>query len=1445
MISLGNIANRYLQNISSGGPLRENKNIVNNGTSGKKFGQDDVTGMRGRKKLAINDSEENLNASWFENQRHSLQGYEYLCRVGEAKQWIENCIGEELPAESVLSNDGFRDGVILAKLTRAFVPDLVRKIIPSSKRLQFRHTENINNFFQFLDLIGIPELFRFELTDLYDKKNIPKVIFCIHALSFLLAQEDKAPKMGNLVGKLEFTEDEIKASEKVLDGANLPNFKTVSEPKKEKRVEKRAPSPEPQPEPEPETETEPEPELEPEPEVSEEEVEPEPTNEELELLLFSVIKFQSLARGFIFRYGMFVERMVIKSNEGTITRLQAIVRRNKFLNSDAYQEMKMVGSCDEMTELQSIIRGGMARRVLRHSIRKIYKKNYITIIGLQSKLRGDKVRKDLSSCIEGVEDQAIVVLQSVFRRKLAHKRMARVNRKIHRFEMPITEIQSYIRGDNVRNQLRDQLKKLDYALTSIIHLQAIIRLQLQLRQFEQQQQGIRAMKQHVSHLQAIIRGNKFRASMRALENRLNRHIVGIVSLQSIGRAGIVRKQLNTVLDTLDLREGSINKLLGIIRGDMLRQDIRDIKQELQDYLPDVISVQSSIRGLLARYSQDVLLDALEEQEEDVVELQSLLRGYLVRRANKERDAYYLRNIDKILIIQSYIKTKDFTNAYKKLIYMKNPPLTVLLKFAYLLNDTDKDFQDEILLNKLGEKITHINQENEILEQTNKQLDIKIALLVQNKITLEELIRQRNNGYNGYKVVSTPNIGMTTNVNKLTSSQIEILQKVFYILQTDPQYYISILSSKQELSNSQYCIFKTFFSDKASKREEFLFTNFLSELLVSNINSCSSVDEFINNYIENPCPWQKLLTSFFKTPPQKATLKNSFSRILNSISNIENLLLESNPVIIYQSILEAENKPFTNITVEEAIKMPEVREQFIQNLGQLREFNNQLIELIQQQIDEFPKSVKILMLVMYRSLKLRFEIDDRLALSLAGYLFIELYINSIIKNPENFGIVLNTENNYTTLKLKKNLLEISKLLSQLILMTAFPPNEMYLQPLNDYIESQTNTIEGILRQLVSHLDIEQSYGITIYDDLTNYQKPKFVIELEDLNKVVALLKKNQSLFDDKLGVANLNLKDLKYSIGGTRVMLNLIPNVKDVGKLGSKTKTMLIQIKRCIIYMIQVQSAPNLIHLLLLKIKPHDEELFKQIIQDEQKEKIEKSIYTNAVAGSLGDLTKISYHELKCLALEKILELELMGILNRENNFQQLINEIASDIKDKRDQRNNQQKQIDNAEKIIKGLKDKQVKMKNILAVYNDYINKAMNLLQTKPQKKKLFPFINKQYFYQKELKRQGKVPKFGSYKYSAKYLWDLGILEELNTIKGPELPKVDFMFSCDEVGVFLIEAASGSIPIPNAVAKVTLDELLFNQYESKECVEIYEGVVKFNTNTFLNFIFKKFYDSGN
>jgi len=95
---------------------------------------------------------------WADTQRHLLQAYEYLCHVGEAQQWIEGCLGEELGFGVVDMEESLRNGIALAKLVKVFQGEGVVRRIYEAPKLAFRHSDNINYFFNFVRHVGLPEV---------------------------------------------------------------------------------------------------------------------------------------------------------------------------------------------------------------------------------------------------------------------------------------------------------------------------------------------------------------------------------------------------------------------------------------------------------------------------------------------------------------------------------------------------------------------------------------------------------------------------------------------------------------------------------------------------------------------------------------------------------------------------------------------------------------------------------------------------------------------------------------------------------------------------------------------------------------------------------------------------------------------------------------------------------------------------------------------------------------------------------------------------------------------------------------------------------------------------------------------------------------------------------------------------------------------------------------
>uniref|UniRef100_A0A670ZLA5 IQ motif containing GTPase activating protein 3 n=1 Tax=Pseudonaja textilis TaxID=8673 RepID=A0A670ZLA5_PSETE len=180
--------------------------------------------------------DERLTADEMDERRRQNVAYQYLCHLEEAKRWIEACLKEPLPPPTELE-ESLRNGVTLAKLAHFFAPDAfpLGKIYDRDQArfqacgLHFRHTDNINRWRDAMSRVGLPVIFHPETTDIYDKKNMPRVVYCIHALSLYLFRRGLAPQIQDLYGKVDFTDEEINHMKGELEkyGLQLPTFSKI------------------------------------------------------------------------------------------------------------------------------------------------------------------------------------------------------------------------------------------------------------------------------------------------------------------------------------------------------------------------------------------------------------------------------------------------------------------------------------------------------------------------------------------------------------------------------------------------------------------------------------------------------------------------------------------------------------------------------------------------------------------------------------------------------------------------------------------------------------------------------------------------------------------------------------------------------------------------------------------------------------------------------------------------------------------------------------------------------------------------------------------------------------------------------------------------------------------------------------------------------------------
>lgn len=391
----------------------------------------------------------------------------------------------------------------------------------------------------------------------------------------------------------------------------------------------------------------------------------------------------------------------------------------------------------------------------------------------------------------------------------------------------------------------------------------------------------------------------------------------------------------------------------------------------------------------------------------------------------------------------------------------------------------------------------------------------------------------------------------------------------------------------------------------------------------------------------------------------------------------------------------------------------------------------------------------------------------------------------------------------------------------------------------------------LLAVISIPPAEEHYDIDEFNDLYAKTKPTLYIKMADIFSIHKLLSREISAIcpsqDDilrdtlrELGSVQSNESELR-GVSSGEISLTLNPKLLNSEDPDADVKALFTETKRCVLYIIRIQSGANLLEILVKAITPEDEDKWEALVRDELRSSHgRRGAYADANAHL--DISALSYPDLKQIALENVLQLESIGRLTRTNHYQDLLNTIAVDIRTKHRRRLQRQRELENVKTTLARLNEQAVYLEQQLKTYNDYIEQAMVTLQNKKGKKRFVMPFTKQWDHERELQRSGRSFKFGSYKYSARTLADKGVLVHWRGYNERQWDRVDLTFSSNEVGVFTIDGSSGNMMIPGANAQVPLDDLLQAQFNNTQFMEFFEGALRVNVNLFLHLIMKKFYN---
>ncbi|RKP11379.1 Rho GTPase activation protein, partial [Piptocephalis cylindrospora] len=693
-------------------------------------------------------------------------------------------------------------------------------------------------------------------------------------------------------------------------------------------------------------------------------------------------------------------------------------------------------------------------------------------------------------------------------------------------------------------------------------------------------------------------------------------------------------------------------------------------------------------------------------------------------------------------------------------------------------DSEQDFEEELELERLRQQAVRRIRENQGTDRVLNDLDIKIALLERNSITLEEVIKASRRHY---RVVDDLELAhaMLKGLDKESRQRLEGYQQLFYLLQTHPPYLARLLTALRDGAPDRVkrvveTVVLTVFGFAQNPREEYLLLKLFKAAIAQEMEGIESPEEFLRS---NPT-FIKLAIHYQRGAKERKYLRDLLQPLVRYILEDPNLDLETDPLVIYRSLIREEESRTGvrsartyDVTREDALADVDTRSRLIEHLKQLRALTDQFVEAIQSSLPYMPYGIRYLAKELKEAMLRKFpEEQETQVMKVVGNLVYYRYINPAIVAPESFDVI----ETLVSPGQRRKLAEVAKMLNQVSMGRLFDKDNLFLQPLNNYVAYTSEKFARYSHAVTEVPDAEQYFRMDEFQDfVTTSSKPTIYISPEEMFSLHAILETNLEQLVDGPGDP---LRQVLIDLGpaphlpesmeegkGSEIALELSSHLAGKDQAGeveggesAGMKHLFFETKRSILYIIRIQSGPSLLDIMERPVTQWEEQEYAQL---RMKESSRKATVPRPAAArqSLMNLTGITFAGLKQSAMESMKKLEDAGMITRENEYQEMVNAVVADIRNKHRRRIQRREELGTIRVTLVNLGEKSAYLDEQKEAYMDYIQGCMAQLSTKMKRSRALPFT-KQYFHRRELEKLGRVPKFGSYKYTAERLHQKGVL---------------------------------------------------------------------------------------
>uniref|UniRef100_A0A663MZD1 IQ motif containing GTPase activating protein 2 n=1 Tax=Athene cunicularia TaxID=194338 RepID=A0A663MZD1_ATHCN len=835
-------------------------------------------------------------------------------------------------------------------------------------------------------------------------------------------------------------------------------------------------------------------------------------------------------------------------------------------------------------------------------------------------------------------------------------------------------------------------------------------------------------------------------------------------------------------------ENLIVELQAQARGFLVRKNYQERKAYLQNQEPSAIKIQRTVRNKINTHTHTHTHTQVCTVSVINFQIQSWVKMWLARRAYKKRLQYFMDHVTYLL---------------QTIVGAENPPLTVLRKFVYLLDQSDLDFQEELEVTRLREEVVTKIRSNQQLEKDLNLMDIKIGLLVKNRITLQDVVLHNKKLNKKSKsqleeMVTVDKQGIK-GLSKERRKKLEAYQHLFYLLQTNPTYLAKLIFQMPQNKSTKFMdtVIFTLYNYASNQREEYLLLKLFKTALEEEIHS--KVDQIQDIVTGNPTVI-KMVVSFNRGARGQNTLRQLLAPVVKEIMEDKSLIINTSPVDVYKSWVnqlemqtgEASKLPY-DVTTEQALTHTEVVSKLESSIQSLRAVTDKVLVSIFSSLNII-YGMRYIAKVLKSSLHEKFPdaTEDEL-LKIVGNLLYYRYMNPAIVAPDGFDIIDMTAGGQIHPDQRRNLGCVAKVLQHAASNKLFEGESEHLSSMNTYLSLTYQKFRNFFQAACDVPEPEEKFNIDEYSDMVTLSKPVIYISIEEIINTHSLLLEHQDAIATE---PNDLLNELLEGLGPVPDVESFLEvNVLECLTVVMSWKITVLDFFFFFFFFFQESEHLKVVEKRAIldsktpeKMK-HSQPIFEdgQLPIEQKKRKIQRNLRT----------------------------LEQAGLVSSTTKYQEIINEIAKDIRNQRRYRHHRKAELVKLQQTLNALNSKTAFYEEQINYYNTYIKTCLDNLTRN-----------------KKLKQT-------SLKYTAARLHEKGVILEIEDLQTNQFKNVLFDITPgEEVGDFEIKAKFLGVEMEKV--QLHFQDLLQMQYEGVAVMKMFDKA-KVNVNLLIFLLNKKFY----